>query len=128
MLATSSKPPQTKCASRMKLVRASPRLVVVEQAGRSPTFTFEEEPGRPKTRPQATAKAQLQSAVLAAVQVSLLNSAQARQIAIFTRVALAVFCLVAHRPKALSAAPALSNPLAASDKQRKTLCRTASVA
>jgi hypothetical protein len=38
-----------------------------------------------KTQPsQATAGAQLQSAVLAAVQVSLLNSAQARQISIFT--------------------------------------------
>jgi hypothetical protein len=32
------------------------------------------------------------------------------------------------RPKALSVAPALSNPLAASAKQRKALCKTASVA
>jgi hypothetical protein len=73
-------------------------------------------------------EAQLQSAVLAAVQVSLLNSVQAKQISIFTCVALAVFCLAPHRPKALYVAPALSNPLAASAKQRKALCRTASVA
>ena len=44
------------------------------------------------------AEAQLQSAVLTAVQVSLLNSSQARQISIFTCVALAVFCLAPHRP------------------------------
>ena len=35
---------------------------------------------------------------LAAVQGSLLNSAQARQISIFTCVALAIFCLAPHRP------------------------------
>ena len=34
------------------------------------------------------------------VQISLLNSAQAKQISIFTCVALAVSCLAAHRPKA----------------------------
>jgi hypothetical protein len=43
-------------------------------------------------------EAQLQSAVLAAAQVSLLNSAQARQISIFTCVTLAVFCLAPRRP------------------------------
>ena len=43
---------------------------------------------------------------LAAVQGSLLSSAQARQISIFTCVALAVFCLAPHRPiKALFVAP-----------------------
>jgi hypothetical protein len=92
------------------------------------------DPSAPKRKPvpwasdEKAVRAQLQSAVLAAVQVSLLNSALARQISIFAFMALAIFCLAPHRPKALSVAPALSNPLAASAKQRKALCRTASVA